>query len=169
MNFMRKLAEGMYSVQQIKWKPLLISLAVTLGTGALAGWLTQGSMQVYQEFQKPPLSPPAILFPIVWTVLYILMAVSAYMIYQSDPGCRRTALIIFVAQLVVNFLWPIFFFNLHAYLFSFLWLILLWVLVLVMIVLFHRCRRCAALLQIPYLLWLTFAAYLSFSVWLLNR
>ena len=159
----------MYSVQQIKWKPFLISLAVTLGVGALSGWLTRGSMQVYQEFQKPPLSPPAILFPIVWTVLYILMAISAYLIYESDPGCRRPALIVFGVQLAVNFLWPIFFFNLRAYLFAFLWLILLWVLVIVMIILFHRCRRCAALLQIPYVLWLTFAAYLSCSVWLLNR
>jgi benzodiazapine receptor len=157
----------MYSV--IKWKPLIISLAVTLGTGVVAGLLTQGSMEVYNEFQKPPLSPPAIVFPIVWTILYIIMGISAYQIYESDLECRRSALIVFGVQLAVNFLWSIVFFNLRAYLFAFIWLILLWALVLAMILLFNRCRRSAALLQIPYLLWVTFAAYLSYSVWMLNR
>jgi benzodiazapine receptor len=159
----------MYSVQKIKWKPLIIFLAVTLGTGALAGLLTQGSMETYQQFQKPPLSPPAILFPIVWTILFILMGISAYEIYESDTDCRKPALIVFGVQLAVNFLWSIIFFNLRAFPFAFLWLILLWGLVLAMILLFNRCRRCAALLQIPYLLWVTFALYLSYSVWMLNR
>jgi benzodiazapine receptor len=168
-KFLRKLAEVMYSVQHIRWKPLIIFLAVTLGTGTLANLLTQGSMETYQQFQKPPLSPPAIVFPIVWTILFILMGISAYQIYVSGLDCRRPALIVFGVQLAFNFLWSIFFFNLRAYLFAFIWLILLWALVLAMILLFYRCRRSAALLQIPYLLWVTFAVYLSYSVWMLNR
>lgn len=159
----------MYSVRHIKWKPLLLSLFISLGIGALSGLLTRGSISLYQTVRRPQLSPPAGVFPVVWTVLYILMAISAYLIYESGSKCRKPSLIIYGIQLVVNFFWPVIFFNWHAYLFAFLWLILLWCLVLVMIVLFYRCRRCAALLQIPYFLWLSFALYLSYSVWALNR
>lgn len=159
----------MYSVRRIKWKPLLLSLFISLGIGALSGLLTKGNISLYQAIRRPQLSPPSGVFPIVWTVLYILMAISAYQIYESGSECRKPALSIYGVQLVVNFFWPIIFFNLHAYLFAFLWLVLLWCLVLVMIVLFYRCCRCAALLQIPYLLWLTFAMYLNYSVWMLNR
>lgn len=159
----------MYSLHHIKLKPLIYSLLITLGVGALSGFLTRESMQQYQGLNKPPLSPPSFLFPIVWTILYILMAVSAFQVYESDKDCRKPALTVYGIQLAVNFIWPIIFFNLHAYLFAFIWLILLWALVLAMILLFYRCSHCAAYLQIPYLLWITFAAYLNYSVWMLNR
>lgn len=159
----------MYSVRHIKWKPLLLNLVISLGVGGLAGLLTQGSTSTYQAVRHPLLSPPAGIFPVVWTILYILMAISAYLIYETDAECRKPSLTVYGIQLAVNFFWPIIFFNLHAYLFAFLWLVLLWCLVLAMIILFYRCRRSAAFLQIPYLLWLTFALYLNYSVWMLNK
>lgn len=159
----------MYSVRRINWKSLLLSLLISLGVGTLSGFLTKGNIGRYQAANHPPLSPPAGVFPVVWTILYILMAISAYLIYESGLDCRRSALTVYGAQLAVNFFWPLIFFNLQAYLFAFLWLILLWVLVFIMIRLFYRCRRIAALLQIPYLLWLTFAGYLNCGVWILNR
>ena len=152
----------------IKLKPLILFLLVTLGVGGLAGFLTSGSMEVYESIALPPLSPPPVVFPGVGGVLYILMAVSAYLIYmESKPG-NRGELLLYAVQLAVNFAWPILFFNLQAFLISFLWLVFLLLLVVVMIILFYRIKPLAAYLQIPYLLWLCFAAYLNFGVWLMN-
>ena len=119
---------------------------------------------------KPPLSPPAFLFPIVWTILYILMGISAYLIIKSDANLeeKTKALKIYIYQLIVNFLWPIFFFNLKWYFFSFLWILLLWVLIIVMIREFSRISKTAGYLLVPYLLWVTFATYLTFAIWVLN-
>jgi tryptophan-rich sensory protein len=120
--------------------------------------------------KQPPLSPPAILFPIVWMILYALMGVSTARISTApDSPNRRRGLNLFIIQLIVNFFWSLIFFNAQAYGFAFLWLILLWFLVLWMIICFHGADSLAGLLQIPYLLWLTFAAYLSYGVWILNR
>lgn len=152
-----------------KWVTYAIFLVITLGLGGLSALLTRNAMVSYESVKKSPLTPPSYVFPFVWTVLFILMAIGASMIFLSrDPG-RGKALLIFFAQLIVNFFWSIFFFNFQAYLFSFFWLLLLWVLIFVMIVLFYRISKTAALLQIPYLLWVTFAGYLNFMVWLLNR
>ena len=119
---------------------------------------------------KPLLSPPAFLFPIVWTILYILMGISAYLILKSDANLeeKTKALKIYIYQLGVNFLWPIFFFNFKWYFFSFLWILLLWVLIIVMIREFSRISKTAGYLLIPYLLWVTFATYLTFAIWMLN-
>ena len=151
-------------------KLLLICIAIPLGVGALSAWLTRGSMQTFEMVQKPPLSPPGWLFPIVWTILYILMGVSSYLIIQSgaEEEAVNSALSVYVYQLIVNFLWSTFFFNFGWYLFSFIWLVLLWVLVLIMIVRFYNISRLAGILQIPYLIWVTFAGYLNLGIWLLN-
>ena len=137
----------------------------------LAGLLTRNSMEVFLLVEKPPLSPPAWLFPVVWTLLYILMGISSYLILTSDAEFEEIAqaMRIYVYQLVVNFLWPTFFFNFRWYLFSFFWLVLLWVLVFVMIRRFYTISKPAAFLNIPYLIWLTFAGYLNFGIWWLNR
>jgi tryptophan-rich sensory protein len=139
--------------------------------GALSGFLTREGTQRYLEtVEKPPLSPPGIVFPIVWTVLFVLMGIGAARIYlMPASNARSGALKIFLIQLAVNFFWSILFFNLSGYGLALLWLFLLWGLVLWMIVAFYRLDRPAALLQIPYLLWITFAAYLNFGVWMLNR
>lgn len=122
-----------------------------------------------QTILQPPLSPPGWLFPLVWTLLYALMGFGAARIYQSPPSNMRSlGLNLFIVQLVVNFFWSPIFFNLQAFGLAFFWLLLLWALVLWMILTFRKVDPLAAKLQIPYLLWLTFAAYLNFGVWYLN-
>ena len=123
-----------------------------------------------QSVLQPPLSPPGWLFPVVWTILYALMGIGAARIYETPPSQKRSlGLNLFVAQLVVNFFWSPIFFQLQAFGFAFLWLLLLWGLVLRMSLTFRKLDPPAAKLQIPYLLWLTFAAYLNLGVWYLNR
>ncbi len=123
-----------------------------------------------QTIVKPPLSPPGWLFPVAWILLYALMGIGAAKIYRTPPSKNRSlGLNLFIAQLVVNFFWSPVFFNLQAFGFAFFWLLLLWVLVLWMILTFRKVDPLAAKLQIPYLLWLTFAAYLNLGVWYLNR
>lgn len=155
-------------VMRIKLLPLIVSILIPVGVGAIAGFATMNSMEIYSNIVKPPLSPPGVVFPIVWTILFILMGISAYLIYTSTSPNKKDALILYGVQLVFNFLWTIFFFNWHAYLFSFIWILILWILILAMVISFYRINKCAGILQIPYLLWVTFAAYLNFGIFLLN-
>lgn len=138
--------------------------------GILAGLLTQHSIPLYaEELIRPPLSPPGAVFPIVWTVLYALMGIGAARIELSEPSASRTrALRLFLLQLAVNFLWSLVFFNVGAYGVAFFVLAVLWVLVFGMLRAFYPVDRTAALLQLPYLLWVTFAGYLNLGIWLLN-
>lgn len=152
-----------------KLKPYIIGVSVALGVGLLSSLLTMGNMDIYSQINTPPLSPPAVLFPIVWTILYILMGVSAALVYKSNDLEKTTALTIWAIQLAVNFFWSPIFFNMRAFFFSFIWLVILDVLVVVMIVLFHRISPLSAWLQLPYLLWILFATYLNFAIFLLNR
>lgn len=155
----------------IKWKPLIANLAISLGVGLLSALLTMNSMKaVYADLNKPPLSPPSWVFGVVWTILFLLMGISAYLVYTSDANAdrKRNALVVYGVQLVFNLLWSIFFFDWQWYWFSFAWLIVLWFLILTMIVMFSNISRKAALLQIPYLLWVTFAGYLTAGVAMLN-
>jgi len=155
-----------------KIKPYIISAAIALAVGGLSSLLTAGNMDLYSRITPPPLAPPSILFPIVWTVLYILMGISAAMIYlekDKKPKEVSRALIVYAVNLFLNFFWSIIFFNMQAFLFSFIWLVLLWITVLIMIIEFYRIKPIAAKLQIPYLIWLTFAGYLNFAIYILNR
>ena len=139
--------------------------------GALSGILSrEGTRTFSQTAVQPPQSPPAILFPIVWGILYLLMGIGAARVslHPASPE-RSRGLNLFIVQLVVNFFWSPIFFNAQAYGFALFWLLLLWVLVLLMILTFRKTDPPAARLQIPYLLWLTFAAYLNAGVWYLNR
>jgi len=153
-----------------KWK-LIKCIAIPLVVGSAASLLSGGGMEVFAMVEKPPLSPPGWLFPIVWTILYVLMGISSYLIStaKAEPQEISKVLSIYGYQLLVNFLWPIFFFNFQWYLFSFFWLLLLWVLVFSMIRLFYPISKTAAYLNIPYLVWLTFAGYLNLGIWWLNR
>ncbi|MBE5867885.1 MAG: tryptophan-rich sensory protein [Lachnospiraceae bacterium] len=155
---------------QPKLKTFLIAVAIPLITGAVSAFITRGSMETFGRLNKPPLSPPGFLFPIVWTILFILMGIASYLVYTSDQSQEaiKEALIVYGAQLAVNFFWSIFFFNLEWYLFAFFWLLLLWVLILYTIILFYRISKPAAYLLIPYLLWVTFAGYLNLGIYLLN-
>ena len=143
---------------------------MTEGVGALSGWLTREGTEVYQQtVLQPSFAPPPLVFPVVWGILYALMGIGAARVWVSPPsGARSAGINVFIVQLVVNFFWSLIFFNLQAYGLALMWLVLLWVLILGMIVLFFRVDRLAGLLQIPYLLWVTFAAVLNFAVWRLN-
>lgn len=151
-----------------KYKAYIISILIALAVGGLSAFLTRGNMNIYDEIQIPPLSPPTWLFPIVWSILYILMGISSAMIYKSgDPG-KTGALRIYALQLIVNFFWSLIFFNMRAFGFASIWLVLLLALVIWMICLFAKINTKAAYLQIPYVLWLLFALYLTVGVFLLN-
>lgn len=152
------------------WKTYLIWILIAEAVGGLSGWLSRDGIQLYNDtVRQPPLSPPQFLFPIVWGILYALMGFSAARIYlQPQSKERQMGLNLFVAQLILNFFWSLIFFNLQAFGLAFFWLLALWVLVLWMIITFWKVDPLAAKLQIPYLLWLTFAAYLNFGVWMLN-
>lgn len=153
------------------WKTYAVWILIAEAVGALSGWLSREGMEVYsQTVTQPPLSPPMWLFPVVWGILYALMGIGAAWIWMAPESPeRKRGLNLFVAQLVVNFFWSPIFFNLQAFGFAFVWLLLLWALVVWMIWTFYKVDPLAAWLQVPYLIWLTFAAYLNLAVWLINR
>lgn len=152
------------------WKQYAFWIGLSLGVGALSGLLSREATEIYANMpDKPPLSPPGWLFPVVWTILYTLMGISAARIWAAPlTKARSQGMNLFIAQLIVNFFWSLIFFNARAYGLALLWLLLLWVLVARMILHFRKVDKTAALLQIPYLLWLTFAAYLNWGVRKLN-
>ena len=153
-----------------KIKAYAFFIILSEAVGILSGLLTRGGIAAYESVEKSALTPPPIVFPIVWTVLFALIGIGAAKIWLSPKSDDRTrALGVYAAQLIVNFFWSIFFFNGQAYGFSFLWLILLWLLILGMILLYRKINTDAALLQIPYLIWVTFAGYLNYVVWQLNK
>ena len=151
-----------------KIKPYVFSILIALAVGALSAFLTNDNMEIYSQINQPPLAPPSYIFPIVWTILFILMGISSAIVYVKSTSNSSKALTIYTIQLIVNFLWSIIFFNLRAYLFAFIWILLLWILILIMIYEFYKVDKLAAYLQIPYLLWVTFATYLNFMIFILN-
>lgn len=155
---------------KIDKKRLIICLAIPLVVGGAAGLLTMNSMEAFEALNQPPLSPPGWLFPVVWTVLYVLMGIASYLVSVSDaPQEEKTrALWTYGIQLAFNFLWPIAFFNLKWYLFAFLWLVILWILILITALRFGWIRKPAGYLLVPYLLWVAFAGYLNLGIYLLN-
>ena len=146
----------------------LLFTALPLAVGALAASINGSPFSAFQSMAKPPLSPPAWLFPVVWTILYFLMGISSYLIIRSGSATAQ-ALILYGVQLLFNFFWPFWFFGLHCYLFAFFWLIALWILIFFTIRAFTPISKTAALLLVPYLIWVTFAGYLNLGVWILNR
>ena len=145
-------------------KAYIVFIAVTLAVGALAAALTMGSMEDYGNLPKPSFAPPGWLFPIVWTILYVLMAVAAARVWMSGSVCRDKAIILYAVQLTVNFFWTIIFFNFREYTFAFVWLLLLLTLVIAAAVLFAKADKTAGLLLAPYVIWLVFAGILNLSI-----
>jgi len=125
-------------------------------------------MDIYKTLNLPPLSPPSYIFPIVWVILYILMGISSYIVYKSHSIEKKFALTLYGLQLLFNFIWTLLFFNGKMYFSSFLWLIMLWILILGMFKSFKLVDKTAGYLQLPYLLWVTFAGYLNLMVSILN-
>ncbi|MBQ9858451.1 MAG: tryptophan-rich sensory protein [Oscillospiraceae bacterium] len=150
-----------------KIKTLIVCIAVPLIAGALSALLTMNSM-TQDSYAAPPLSPPPWLFPVVWTLLYILMGIASYLVVISEDKNSSAAIKAYGAQLLFNILWPFWFFELSAYWFSFAWLIVLLILVIITALRFCRISKPAGLLLIPYILWLLFAGYLNLAVAILN-
>ena len=149
-----------------KFKNYALSIIIPLALGGIVGFLISGSMD-YDMLDQPPLSPPSLLFPIVWTLLYVLMGISFGILRDKHLDDSDVKLIYYV-QLIVNLLWPIAFFVLKWRLFAFIWILILDALVVLMIFTFYKRNKTAALLQLPYLAWVLFASYLNLGVYILN-
>lgn len=153
---------------KMQWKQLVIAFEITLGFGILAGLLSMDSVPTYDILIRPSFAPPPWVFMIVWPILYILLGISLYLVRISESEYKDTALKIFYVQLVLNFIWPLVFFNLHLIWAAFVIIMLLWVSIILMIRWFFKVNPLAGKLQIPYLLWVTFAAVLNLSIAILN-
>lgn len=146
---------------------IVISILIPLFIGVIGNMLG-GSMSLFDNIQKPDFAPHAILFPIIWSVLYILMGISSYLVFMSDSDYKKTGLVFYLVQLVVNVFWSMIFFRFENFLFAFVWLILLLAIVIIMMYYFYKSNKIAFYLQIPYLLWLIFATILNYSIYTLN-
>ncbi len=148
---------------------LIISLLMPLLIGAFSAMLSSEGMSMYATMRKPPLSPPAWAFPVAWTILYLMMGLASYYVITStgESGNKNVAITLYLVQLAMNFLWPIVFFNWGMYLLAFIWLMALWCVVIVCAIKFCAIDKMAGCLLIPYILWLTFAAYLNFGTYFL--
>ncbi len=153
---------------KIYWKSFIIITIITFVVGSFFEIISMNNMETYNGLIKP-FSIPGIVFPIVWSILYLLMSISCYIIYESNNINKKIALIIYFVQLIINSLWSLLFFGFNLYLISFLWILLLIVFVIIMIVKFYKINKLSGLLQIPYLLWTIFAGYLNFMIYILNR
>ena len=156
--------------QTFDWKTFLICIAVPLLVGLIASLISGNSMEQFQALTKPPLAPPAWLFPVAWTILYILMGIASFLIVTS--GCsseeKQDAISIYAVQLLFNFLWTIIFFNFGLYLPAFVWLVILWIFIVITMMKFYKCSALSAYLLFPYLIWVSFAGYLNLAIALLN-
>lgn len=155
-------------IYKLKWKELSLSIVVNMMIAFITIFMTRHHMLIYTQVNKPFLAPSKEYFPLIWCILYILMAISAYLIYHTNDYMKMSALYMYITQLLVNFGWPILFFNFNQYFLSFLILLLLWIMVIIMVAAFSSIHKFAAWLQIPYLLWITFSLYLNFGICILN-
>lgn len=155
-------------MKKINWKKLIIIVLITFIVGSFFSWLTMNNLDTFMELKKP-INVPGVLFPIVWCILYLLMSISYYMVNKSNSPKKNEGLVIYAIQLIINSLWSLIFFGFEAYLFAFIWLLLLLISIIWMIVVFYKINKKAGLLQIPYLLWVIFAGYLNLGIYFLNR
>lgn len=149
---------------------LIISVLIPLAVGGLSSILTSDQMKIYHFLNKPALSPPGWVFPVVWTVLYILMGYAFFRVWTSnaEDGLKTAAVLLYFTQLLMNFFWSLIFFNQDHYLLAFVWLIIMLAFVIVCAIFFYKIDRTAGLLMIPYIAWGCFAAYLNLSVYILS-
>lgn len=160
--------------EETKRKAVLyaISVGIPLAVGGLSALLTAKNMDIYSELKTPPGSPPSVMFPIVWTVLYILMGISAALVRQNcrmDKNSADAGLAFYALSLAFNFVWSILFFNMRAFVFSFVWLCGLLLLIALTIIKYKNVSKKAAYLQIPYLIWVIYAGYLNLGISILNK
>lgn len=155
-------------MKKFDFKAFIIITVITFIVGSFFSFFTMNNMDTFKELNKP-INVPGILFPIVWSILYLLMSISCYIIYKSDNKDKKKALIIYGIQLIINSLWTLIFFGFDAYLFAFIWIILLIFTVSIMIITFYNIDKKTAYLNIPYILWIVFAGYLNLGIYILNR
>jgi len=155
----------------INFKKLIASLLIPLAVGGISAFIVRNDMNIYETIIRPPLSPPSWIFPVVWTILYLLMGVSLYLVWSSKapPEQKKTAFVFFALQLLLNFLWSPIFFGMQNFLLAFVVLVSMWLFTVGMIISFYKISKPAGILQLPYLIWLTFAGYLNFSIYVLNK
>lgn len=153
---------------KINWKKLILIIIVTFLVGSFFSIFTMNNMDTFSELNKP-IEIPGILFPIVWSILYLLMSISYYIVSNKKDEDKKEAEVAYAIQLIINSLWSLIFFGFDAYLFAFIWLLLLLISIIIMIIRFYKVDKSAAYLQIPYLLWVIFAGYLNISIYFLNR
>lgn len=151
-------------MKKINWKRLIVIIIITFVVGSFFSFFTMNNMDTFKELEKP-INVPGILFPIVWSILYLLMSISLYIVIDKN----KNSLIIYSIQLIINSLWTLIFFGFGAYLLAFIWIILLLIAIVIMIAKFYNIDKKAAYLNIPYLLWVLFAAYLNLGIYLLNK
>ena len=158
-------------MKKINVSILFVALFVPLVIGVASAMLSADGMEIYTTMAKPPLSPPGWVFSVAWTILYLLMGLCSYLVVMSvgEMEDKRFALCLYVIQLVMNFWWSIIFFNGRMYLFAFIWLVIMWCIVIVCTMKYYGISKLAAYLMIPYILWLTFAAYLNMGAYVLSK
>lgn len=153
-------------------KHIIIAILIPITIGLISAILTKNGTNAFKTLNKPTLSPPAIVFPIAWTILYILMGIASYFLYKNEDyltsNNRRKALILYAIQLFFNFFWSIIFFNLKAYYFAFFWLLIMWILILLLLINSEKVDKKAFYLLLPYMIWTTFAGYLNIMIAILN-
>lgn len=155
---------------KLNYKTLSICILVPLAVGGLSALFTMGSMQDFAALKQPPLSPPGWLFPVVWTVLFILMGIASYLVLETASGveAKKSAFKAYFLQLGFNFMWSIIFFTLGAYEIAFAWLLALLGLIVITTLKFYNINKDAAILMLPYILWVSFAGYLNLAIAYLN-
>lgn len=153
---------------KINLKKLIIITLVTFLVGGFFSFFTMNNMDTFKELAKP-IDVPAVVFPIVWSILYLLMSISYYIVSNSNSEYKDEAKTAYILQLIINSFWSLIFFGFEAYLLAFIWIIILLISVIIMIIYFYKVSKFAAYLQIPYILWIIFAGYLNLGIYFLNR
>ena len=147
---------------------IILAILIPLLVGGISALITMNQMELFETVAKPPLAPPRWLFPVAWTILYILMGIASYLLYIADTQEGREALVLYGVQLFFNFFWSIIFFNLEAYWFALIWLFIMWIIILLLLIKSRKVDEIAFWLLLPYFIWTTFAFYLNFGIAVLN-
>ena len=147
---------------------IILAIIIPLAVGGLSALITMNQMELFETVAKPPLAPPRWLFPVAWTILYILMGIASYLLYIADTEEGREALVLYGVQLFFNFFWSIIFFNLEAYWFALIWLFIMWIIILLLLIKSKKVDERAFWLLLTYFIWTTFAFYLNFGIAILN-
>lgn len=149
---------------------LLTAILIPVLVGLFSAYLTRNDMAIYETMNRPALAPPGWVFPVAWTALYIMMGLASYFVFVSDADSetKRKSLTAYGIQLLMNFCWSVLFFTLSRYLLALIWLLGMWLVILISTIRFYRIHRPAGLMMTLLLLWITFAAYLNLSCYIMS-